>query len=55
LGVVSAQEGSVDLMASNEAGDEFTMKDVVGENTIWQEKYIGMVQAGKLVVYKPPK
>ena len=55
MDVVSAQEGSVDLMAPNEAGDEFTVKDVVGGNTIWQEKYIGMAQAGKLVVYKPPK
>jgi len=52
LDVASIPEGSVELMAPNGIADKFTMKDVIGGNTIWEEKYIGITQTEKLVVYK---
>jgi len=54
LDVASAQEGSVELMASNEVIDKFKVKDIVGGNTIWEEKYISIAQVEKLFVYKSP-
>lgn len=43
LDIAHAPEGFVDLMHPNPDGDELTLKDVVGANTIWDGQYIVII------------
>ena len=40
LDIAHAPGGFVDLMYPNPEGDQLKLKDVVGANTIWDERFI---------------